>query len=75
MADLQGLTFTDTTVMLSNTWMPEGTDSHRALFAQAVPASQTNPEPGQYRQLAIYAPEIADLQFGRLAPDVVPYER
>lgn len=72
----KGLTFTDTTVMLSNTWMPEGTDSHQALFAQAVPASRANlVEPGQYRQLAIYAPEIADLQFGRLAPDVVPYER
>lgn len=68
-----GLTFTDTNVLLTNTWTPEGSDNNRAVFTQAVPAANVVlVQPYGYLGLKKYAPEISKLQFGLVDQDVVP---
>ncbi len=70
------LTFTDATVLLSNTWMPEGAPSGQALFGKAVPASRAElVERAKYQKLSRYAPEIDQLELGKIVPDVVPKDR
>lgn len=71
-----GLTFSDTNVLMTNTWVPDGTNSNKALFSQAVPAANvTLVPPAGYQSLKKYAPEISTLQFGRIQQDVVPPNR
>lgn len=71
-----GLTFSDTNALLTNTWLPEGSASGRALFTRAVPAAHAELVPSaQYRRLRPYAPEIDTLEFGRVLHDVVPNDR
>ncbi|MEC5409516.1 hypothetical protein VOM14_28685 [Paraburkholderia sp. MPAMCS5] len=68
-----GLTFSDTNVLMTNTWVPDGSNSNKALFSQAVPAANvTLVSPNGYQSLQKYAPEISTLQFGRIRQDVVP---
>lgn len=72
----QPLRFADTTALLSNTWVAEGLRSGEALFAQAVPAAHADlAGKSRYGKLARYAPEIDRLEFGRIAPHVVPNDR
>lgn len=70
-----GLTFTDTNVLMANTWVPDGTANAKALFSQAVPAANAPLVPSGYLGLQKYAPEISTLQFGRIQQDVVPGNR
>jgi hypothetical protein len=71
-----GLTFSDTNVLMTNTWVPDGADSNKALFSQAVPAANATLVPSTgYKSLQKYAPEISTLQFGRIQQDVVPPTR
>ncbi|SIO44562.1 hypothetical protein [Paraburkholderia phenazinium] len=71
-----GLTFTDTNVLMTNTWVPEGTDNAKAVFNPAVPAANAALVPSStYMGLQKYAPEISTLQFGRIQQDVVPGNR
>ncbi|CAB4052185.1 hypothetical protein [Paraburkholderia phenoliruptrix] len=71
-----GLTFSDTNVLMTNTWVPDGSSSNKALFSQAVPAANvTLVPPGTYQAMQKYAPEISTLQFGRIQQDVVPPNR
>jgi hypothetical protein len=68
-----GLTFADTNVLMSNTWVPDGADSNEKLFGQAVPAAHVTLVPSSgYLGLKKYAPEISTLEFGRIQRDVVP---
>jgi hypothetical protein len=76
LAAFNGLTFTDTNVLLANTWVPDGTDSNKAVFSAATPAAnQALIQPGVYQGMQKYAPEITTLQFGRIQQDVVPPNR
>lgn len=71
-----GLTFKDTNVLLTNAWVPDGSNNNLALFSQAVPAAKaTLIQPSTYLGLQKYAPEITTLQFGRIRQDVVPPNR
>ncbi|MFM0061219.1 hypothetical protein PQR64_37020 [Paraburkholderia phytofirmans] len=71
-----GLTFSDTNVLMTNTWVPDGSDSNKALFSQAVPADNVALVPSAgYQSLQKYAPEISTLQFGRIRQDIVPPNR
>ncbi|MDQ7978471.1 hypothetical protein QYH69_14570 [Paraburkholderia sp. SARCC-3016] len=71
-----GLTLTDTNALLTNTWLPEGAASGRALFTRAVPAANAELVPSdQYLRLRRYAPEIDTLEFGRVRDEVVPNDR
>ena len=71
-----GLTFSDTNVLMTNSWVPNGSNSNKALFSQAVPAANATLVPSSgYLGLKKYAPEIATLQFGRIQQDVVPPNR
>ncbi|MFM0341052.1 hypothetical protein [Paraburkholderia fungorum] len=71
-----GLTFTDTNVLMTNTWVPDGTNSAKAVFSAAVPAANVVlVQPYGYLGLQKYAPEISSLQFGRIRQDVVPPNR
>jgi hypothetical protein len=74
-----GLSFSDTNVLLTNTWLAEGSANSKALFAKAVPAANTNlVQPSLYNGLQKYAPEIgttAKLEFGRIQQDVLPNDR
>ena len=68
-----GLTFSDTNVLMSNTWVPDGADSNEKLFSQAVPGAHVTLVPSSgYLGLKKYAPEISTLEFGRIQRDVVP---
>lgn len=71
-----GLTFQDTNVLLTNTWLPDGSIKAKAQFAQAVPAANaTLVNPSLYMSMQKYAPEIgttAQVEFGRIQQDVVP---
>ena len=71
-----GLTFSDTNVLMTNTWVPDGADSNKAVFSPAVAAANvTLVPPNTYQSLQKYAPEISTLQFGRIQQDVVPPSR
>ncbi|MFM0508953.1 hypothetical protein [Paraburkholderia sp. RL17-373-BIF-A] len=71
-----GLTFSDTNVLTTDSWVPDGSDSNKALFSQAVPAANATLVPSTgYRSLQKYAPEISTLEFGRIRQDVVPPTR
>nr|WKF59942.1 hypothetical protein HUO10_004453 [Paraburkholderia busanensis] len=71
-----GLTFSDTNVLMTNTWMPDGSTSNKAVFSRAVPAAHVALVPSAgYMGLRKYAPEIATLQFGRIQQDIVPASR
>jgi hypothetical protein len=71
-----GLTFADTNVLLTDTWVPDGANSNEALFRQAVPAANVTLVPSSgYLGLQKYAPEISTLEFGRIRRDVVPPNR
>ena len=71
-----GLTFSDTNVLMTNTWVPDGANSNEALFSQAVPAAKVTLVPSSgYLGLKKYAPEISTLEFGRIRRDVVPPNR
>jgi hypothetical protein len=71
-----GLTFTDTNVLLTDTWLPEGSANSRALFARAVPAAHAAlVAPSLYQGLRRYAPEIDTLEFGRIRHEAVPDDR
>jgi hypothetical protein len=74
--EFSGLTFSDTNVLMTNSWVPDGSASNRALFTQAVPAANVTLVPSSgYMGLQKYAPEISTLQFGRVEQDVVPPNR
>lgn len=76
LAAFNGLTFSDTNVLLTNTWVPDGSASNKALFSQAVPAANVALVPsGGYQSLQKYAPEISSLKFGLVQQDVVPANR
>ncbi|SIT45760.1 conserved hypothetical protein [Paraburkholderia ribeironis] len=71
-----GLTFSDTNVLMTNAWVPDGSASNEALFSQAVPAVNVALVPSSgYLGLQKYAPEISTLEFGRIRQDVVPPSR
>ncbi|WP_345815551.1 hypothetical protein AAGS40_24240 [Paraburkholderia sp. PREW-6R] len=71
-----GLTFSDTNTLLTNTWVPDGSASNKALFSEAVPAAHVALVPtSEYQGLKKYAPEISTLEFGRVQQDVVPATR
>jgi len=71
-----GLTFSDTNVLVTNTWVPDGSNSNKAIFSQAVPAANVAlVPPSGYLSLQKYAPEISSLQFGRIQQEVVPPSR
>jgi len=71
-----GLTFSDTNVLMTNTWVPDGSNSNKALFSQTVPAANVALVPASgYQSLQKYAPEISTLEFGRIQQDVVPPNR
>ncbi|HTJ26159.1 MAG TPA: hypothetical protein VMA36_08340 [Candidatus Limnocylindria bacterium] len=71
-----GLTFADTNVLLTNTWLPEGPMNGRALFTRAVPAANAElVSSAQVHRLRPYAPEIDTLEFGRVRHEVVPNDR
>ncbi len=74
-----GLTFHDTNVLLTNTWLADGSTKAKKQFAQAVPASNvTLVDPSLYMRMQKYAPEIgttAQIEFGRIQQDVVPNNR
>jgi hypothetical protein len=68
-----GLTFSDTNVLMTNTWVPDGSSSNKNLFSQAVAAHNVTIVPsGPYLGLQKYAPEISTLEFGRIRQEVVP---
>ncbi|CAE6763156.1 hypothetical protein R69927_03899 [Paraburkholderia domus] len=76
LAAFSGLTFSDTNVLMSNTWVPDGSDKNKAVFSQAVPAANVvMVQPYGYLGLQKYAPEISTLEFGRSKQDVVPVTR
>ncbi|NKJ50356.1 hypothetical protein CIC12_27265 [Burkholderia sp. SG-MS1] len=71
-----GLTFSDTNVLMSNAWVPDGATRNEQLFSEAVPAAQATLVPSSgYLGLKKYAPEISTLEFGRIRRDVVPPNR
>lgn len=71
-----GLTFSDTNVLLANTWVPDGSDSNKAVFTHAVPATNVVlVQPYGYLGLKKYAPEISTIEFGRVQQDIVPSNR
>ncbi|CAG4898689.1 type 1 periplasmic-binding domain-containing protein [Paraburkholderia gardini] len=71
-----GLTFSDTNVVLANTWLSEGAAKGEHLFTAATPAANASlVSPSLYMGLKKYAPEIDTLQFGRIERDVVPADR
>jgi hypothetical protein len=71
-----GLTFADTNVLLTNTWLPEGSANGEQLFSQATPAANASlVQPSLYTSLKPYAPEIDTLEIGRVQGDVVPADR
>ncbi|TAL98983.1 MAG: hypothetical protein EPN73_00040 [Paraburkholderia sp.] len=71
-----GLTFSDTNVVLANTWLSEGAAKSERLFTAATPAANASlVNPSLYMGLKKYAPEIDTLQFGRIERDVVPANR
>ncbi|WP_236592338.1 hypothetical protein [Paraburkholderia metrosideri] len=71
-----GLTFSDTNVLMTNTWMPDGSARNKALFSQAVGAANATVVPSdRYLGMKKYAPEISTLEFGRVRQDVVPPNR
>jgi hypothetical protein len=71
-----GLTFSDTNILMTNAWVPDGSASNEALFSQAVPAANVTLVPSSgYLALQKYAPEISTLEFGRVRQDVVPPSR
>lgn len=71
-----GLTFSDTNVLMSNTWVPDGSSSNKALFSQAVAAANVTIVPSDlYLGMQKYAPEISTLEFGRVRQDIVPPSR
>lgn len=71
-----GLTFSDTNVLMTNTWVPDGAASNEALFSHAVPAANVALVPSSgYLGLQKYAPEISTLEFGRIRREVVPPNR
>ncbi|HEY4297848.1 MAG TPA: hypothetical protein VGM85_15355 [Paraburkholderia sp.] len=71
-----GLTFSDTNVLMTDTWVPDGATSNEAVFRQAVPAANVALVPSSaYLGLQKYAPEISTLEFGRIRRDVVPPNR
>lgn len=74
-----GVSFSDTNVLLTNTWLAEGSANSKALFARAVPAANTDVvKPSLYNGMQKYAPEIgttAKLEFGRIQQDVLPNDR
>lgn len=71
-----GLTFSDTNVLMTNTWVPDGSDSNKKVFEQAVAAANATIVPSNlYMGLQKYAPEISTLEFGRIEQDVVPPNR
>jgi hypothetical protein len=73
---LRGLTFSDTNVLMANTWVPDGSSNNLAMFSQAVPAANVSLMPSSmYQGMQKYAPEISTLQFGRIQQDVVPPSR
>jgi hypothetical protein len=68
-----GLTFSDTNVLMSNTWVPDGSSHNLAMFSQAVAAANVTLVPSSlYEGMQTYAPEIATLESGRIRQDVVP---
>jgi hypothetical protein len=74
--EFDGLTFIDTNALLTNSWLPEGSENGRAVFTHAVPAANAElVSSAQYRQLRRYAPEIDTLEFGRVRHEVVPNDR
>lgn len=71
-----GLTFSDTNVLMTNTWVPDGSDSNKSVISGAVPAANVAlVPPARYQGLKKYAPEISDLEFGLIQQDVVPAGR
>jgi hypothetical protein len=71
-----GLTFSDTNVLMTNTWVPDGSAGNEAVFREAVPAANVALVPSSgYLGLQKYAPEISTLEFGRIRQDVVPPSR
>jgi hypothetical protein len=71
-----GLTFSDTNVLMTNTWVPDGADSNKEVFKQAVAAANVTIVPSDlYMGLQKYAPEISTLEFGRTRQEIVPPSR
>jgi hypothetical protein len=71
-----GLTFSDTNVLMTNAWVPDGSDSNKEVFKQAVAAANVTIVPSNlYMGLQKYAPEISTLEFGRIRQEVVPPDR
>ncbi|HEY3598001.1 MAG TPA: hypothetical protein VGL08_10890 [Paraburkholderia sp.] len=74
--DFDGLTFVDTNVLLTNTWLPEGSANGLALFTRAAPAANADLiAPSLYQGLRHYAPEIDTLEMGRIQHEVLPKDR
>lgn len=71
-----GLTFSDTNVLMTNTWVPDGSSRNKDLFSHAVAAANATVVPSdRYLGMKKYAPEISTLEFGRVRQDVVPPNR
>jgi hypothetical protein len=71
-----GFTATDTNVLLTNGWTPDGRDGVLAQVANAAPLHR-----GEFignaalSPLVVLAPDITGLDLGKIAPDVVPADR
>ncbi|WJF91759.1 hypothetical protein QS306_16955 [Paraburkholderia bonniea] len=72
-----GLTFRDTSVILSNSWVPNGRNSAWNLSTQAVPVRQFDIiDPTLYKPLQKYSPDIATLDMRSPGgKDIVPKDR
>lgn len=74
--DWDGFTATDTNVLLTNGWTPDGRDGTLAQVSNAAPLHH-----GDFigavalMPLAFFAPDISGLDLGKIAPDVVPADR
>jgi hypothetical protein len=71
----QGVTFSDHNALLTNAWTPDGSDKAKAMIADAVPTAKGALAEYALDALALYGPEITDLDPGRIEPDVVPKDR
>lgn len=71
-----GFTASDTHVLLTNGWTPDGSSGTLAQVSNATPVKQAGFAGGlALDALALFAPDILGLDLGKIAPDVVPADR
>ncbi|CAM2156648.1 conserved protein of unknown function [Pararobbsia alpina] len=71
----KGVTFSDHSVVLTNSWTPDGSDKAKAMIADAVPTAKGSLIEYGLDALAAVGTDITSLDLGRIQPDVVPQDR